>query len=80
MLARGVDRAAVDGPDLHHEVEVGIGQRTRLRRRDLALVAQRERHLAQLVVEQRLGLVQHVAVGGEAHHQRAEGQRGEDPD
>ena len=46
-----------------------------LRRRDLALVAQRQRHLPQLVVEQMLGLGEHVAVGGDAEHQRGERDR-----
>ena len=74
---RGVDRAAVDGPDLDHEVELLVGQRAGLGRRDLALVAQRQRHLPQLVVEQRLGLGEHVAVGQAAHHQRGQCQQRE---
>jgi hypothetical protein len=43
---------------------------------DLALVAQRQRHLLQLVVEDRLGLAEDVAVGdrrhrrGDEHEQR----------
>ena len=72
VRARGIDRAAVGGPDLHHEVEVLVAERARLRGVDLALVAQRQRHLAQLVVEQRLGLVQHVAVGDRGDDERTE--------
>jgi hypothetical protein len=64
--------AAVDGPDLDHEVELLVGQRADLVGRDLALVAQRQRHLAQLVVEQRLGLGKHAAVGHRADQRSGE--------
>ena len=79
VRARRVQAAAVDSPDLDHEVELLVGQRTRLAGRDGALVAQRKRHLAQLVVEQRFGLGEHAAVGQAAHHQRGHRQRGQQP-
>ena len=77
MRPRGVDAAAVDGPDLDHEVELRIGDAVGLRRRDLALVAQRQRHLLQLVVEDRLGLGEDVAIGDRAHQQRRQREQAE---
>ncbi|HSM21124.1 MAG TPA: hypothetical protein VK876_02825 [Rubrivivax sp.] len=74
---RGIDHAPVEGPDLDHEFELFVGHRAGLGRRDLALVAQRKRHLSQLVVRQRLGLGEHVAVGQAAHHQRGQRQQRE---
>ncbi|OYU99078.1 MAG: hypothetical protein CFE45_14140, partial [Burkholderiales bacterium PBB5] len=73
--AAGVDAAAVDAPDLHHEVQVLVVEGRRLAGRDLALVTQAQRHLAQLVVKQRLRLQQHVAVGDAAYQQRGQRQR-----
>jgi len=75
MRPRRVDAAAVHGPDLHDEVELLVGEGTRLVGRDLALVAQGQGHLPQLVVEQRLGLAEHVVVGHAAHHRGRRGQQ-----
>ncbi len=72
---RGVDASAVVAPDLDDEIELGVGQAVGLGRGDLALVAQREGHLLQLVVEQRLGFGEHVAIGDRAHHGRRQQQQ-----
>ena len=74
---RGIDAAAVDAPDLHHKVEAFVVQRGGITRGDLALVAQAQRHLAQLVIKQRLGLVQHIAVGDAAHQRGGQRQCGQ---
>jgi hypothetical protein len=62
-----IDGLAVLVPDLDDEIELAVRERARLLGRDRALVAQRQRHLAQLVVEQRLRLAQHAPVDGAAH-------------
>ena len=80
MRTRLIEAAAVDAPDLDDEVEPAVGQRVDLRRGDLALVAQRQGHLLQLVVEQRLGLAEHVAVGHDAHRRRGQRQQREQRD
>jgi hypothetical protein len=80
VRARRVDAAAVDGPDLDHEVELLVGERVGLRRIDLALVAQRERHLLQLVVEQRLAFAQHVVVGDGGHRRGSEREQADQRD
>jgi hypothetical protein len=69
-----IDLVAILAPDLDHVVELAVGERACILGRDLALVAQRQRHLAQLVVEQALGLAQHVPVHRAAHRQRRDHQ------
>ena len=73
--ARGIDAAPIKAPDLHHKVQFFVVEGAGLAGRDLALVAQRQSHLAQLVVEQRLGLAQHAAVGGATQRGGSQQQR-----
>ena len=79
---RRVDPGSIDAPDLHHEVEVVVGQGGGLVGCYEALIAQRQGHLAQLVVEQRLGLAQYVGVGergarrsAQQHHRQQRNQQ-----
>ena len=65
---------------LHHEIELLVGEGAGLVRWNLALVTQRQRHLPQLVVEQRVRLVQHAAIGQRTHRERRQRQRGEQRD
>jgi hypothetical protein len=77
---RRVDRAAVDGPDLDHDIEPLVGERVGLLRLDLALVAQRQRHLLQLVVEQLLGLAEDVVVRDRRHRDGGEREQADERD